>query len=64
VIGSYALVLWAMTRAPVAPVAARRETAIVFGVALARLLLGERPGNRGWAGALTITIGAVMLRLA
>jgi drug/metabolite transporter (DMT)-like permease len=63
-IGSYGLVLWAMTRAPVAPVAALRETAILFGVLLARLLLGERPGRWGWGGALAIAAGAAILRLA
>ena len=63
-IAAYALVLWAMTRAPVAPVAALRETAILFGVVLARFLLGERPGPWGWGGALTIATGAVLLRLA
>jgi len=63
-IGSYALALWAMTRAPVAPVAALRETAILFGVVLARLLLGERPGRWGWGGALAIAAGAAILRLA
>ena len=64
VIGAHALVLWAMTRAPIAPVAALRETAILFGVVLARFLLGERPGHWGWGGALTIATGAVLLRLA
>ena len=64
VIGAYALVLWAMTRAPVAPVAALRETAILFGVVMARFLLGERPGRRGWGSALMIAAGAVLLRLA
>jgi drug/metabolite transporter (DMT)-like permease len=63
-IAAYALVLWAMTRAPIAPVAALRETAILFGVVLARFLLGERPGRWGWGGALTIATGAVLLRLA
>jgi drug/metabolite transporter (DMT)-like permease len=63
-IGAYALVLWAMTRAPVAPVAALRETGIVFGVVLARVLLDERPGRRGWGGAVVIAVGAALLRLA
>ncbi len=63
-IGAYALVLWAMTRAPVAPVAALRETSILFGVVLASVLLGERPGYRGWGGAVAIAAGAVLLRLA
>ncbi len=63
-IGAYSLVLWAMTRAPVAPVAALRETGILFGVVLARLFLGERPGRRGWTGAATIAAGTAILRLA
>jgi drug/metabolite transporter (DMT)-like permease len=63
-IGAYSLVLWAMTRAPVAPVAALRETSILLGVLLARLFLGERPGRRGWGGAVAIAAGAALLRLA
>ena len=63
-IGSYALALWAMTRAPVAPVAALRETAMLFGLVLARLFLGERPGLRRWTAAGAIAAGAVLLRLA
>jgi drug/metabolite transporter (DMT)-like permease len=63
-ISAYALVLWAMTRAPVAPVAALRETSLLFAVLLARTVLGERPGRRGWAAAAVIAIGAVVLRLA
>jgi drug/metabolite transporter (DMT)-like permease len=63
-IGAYSLVLWAVTRAPVAPVAALRETSILIGVVLARLCLGERPGRRGWGGAVVIAAGAVILRLA
>jgi drug/metabolite transporter (DMT)-like permease len=63
-IGSYGLVLWAMTRAPVAPVAALRETSILLGVVMARVVLGERPGRWGWGGALAIAVGAAVLRLA
>jgi drug/metabolite transporter (DMT)-like permease len=63
-IGAYTLVLWAFTQAPVAPVAALRETSILLGVVLARLFLGEHPGRRGWAGAAAIAAGAAVLRLA
>ena len=63
-IASYALALWAMTRAEVAPVAALRETALLFGIVLARAVLGERPGARGWAAAGAIAAGAAVLRLA
>ena len=38
-LGSYALALWAMTRAPVAAVAALRETSILFAVAIAGYVL-------------------------
>jgi drug/metabolite transporter (DMT)-like permease len=62
--GAYALTLWAMTHAPVAPVAALRETSMLFGIVLARLALGERPGWRGWAGTGLIAAGAAILRLA
>jgi drug/metabolite transporter (DMT)-like permease len=60
---AYAIALWAMTIAPIAPVAAIRETAMLFGVAFARIFLGERPGLRGWTAALTIAAGAALLRV-
>lgn len=63
-LGSYALALWAMTQAPIAAVAALRETSILFGVALAALLLRERPSAARLAGAGAIACGAAALRLA
>jgi drug/metabolite transporter (DMT)-like permease len=60
---AYAIALWAMTVAPIAPVAAVRETAMLFGVAFARVFLGERPGRRGWAAALLIAAGAAAMRV-
>lgn len=63
-IASYALALWALTRAPVAPIAALRETSMVFGVILAFLFLEERPGRRGWIAMIFIIAGAALLRLA
>jgi drug/metabolite transporter (DMT)-like permease len=63
-LGSYALALWAMTQAPIAAVAALRETSILFGVALAALLLRERPTPPRLAGAALIAAGAAALRLA
>jgi drug/metabolite transporter (DMT)-like permease len=62
-VGAYAIALWAMTLAPIAPVAAVRETSMLFGVAFARLFLGERPGLRGWGAALLIAAGAAVMRL-
>lgn len=63
-LGSYTVALWAMTQAPIALVSALRETSILFGVALAGLLLGERPGRMRLAGVGLITLGAAVLRLA
>jgi drug/metabolite transporter (DMT)-like permease len=50
-LGSYTLALWAMTRAPIAAVAAVRETSIVFGTVLGALILRERVS---WARALAV----------
>ncbi len=63
-LGSYGLALWAMTHAPVATVAALRETSILFGLAIAGLILGERIGPTRLAAAALIVLGAVSLRLA
>lgn len=63
-IAAYAIVLWAMTRAQVAAVAALRETSILFAVVIAALVLGERPTLAQSAGAAVIAIGAVVLKLA
>ena len=63
-LGAYALALWAMTQAPIALVAALRETSILFGVALAGLVLKERLGWTRIAAAGTVALGVVALRLA
>ena len=63
-IGSYGIVLWAMTRAPIAEVAALRETAILFGALIAMFWLRERMRRRGVAAVALIVAGAMVLRLA
>lgn len=60
--GGYGIALWAMTRAPVAAVAALRETSILFALLIARVLLGERPGQARWFAAATIVAGVIILR--
>lgn len=62
--GSYGIALWAMTRAPVALVAALRETAIVFGAGLGVWLVGERFGPRRWTAVALVLGGAAAMRLA
>jgi len=63
-LASYSLVLWAMTRAPIAVVAALRETSILFGMAIAALALKEETGRQRLVAAGLITLGAIALRLA
>ena len=41
-LGSYGVALWAMTKAPIAMVAALRETSVIFGMLLAVFFLGEK----------------------
>lgn len=60
---SYGLALWAMTRAPIAVVAALRETSIVFAMLIAACLLRERVGGRRAAAAGLIVCGAAAMRL-
>jgi drug/metabolite transporter (DMT)-like permease len=61
---SYGLALWAMTLAPIAVVAALRETSILFGTLIAGLVLKERIGGVRIASACMIAGGAIVLRLA
>ena len=63
-LGSYGIALWAMTRAPVAAVAALRETSVLFAVLIGSLLLKETFGVRRAAGAACIVAGVMALRLA
>ena len=61
-IGSYAIALWAMTRAPVASVAALRETSVLFAALLGTLLLKERFGVQRALGTGVIVAGVMALR--
>lgn len=61
---SYGLALWAMTLAPVAVVAALRETSIVFGMAISYFVLRENVTPARVIGACIIAAGAIALRLA
>jgi len=62
--GAYAIVVWAMTVAPIALVTALRETSILFAVLIGWLVFGERM-DRGKAGAaVAIVLGIALTRLA
>ncbi len=62
-LGSYGIALVAMTRAPVATVAALRETSVLFAALIGVLLLGERFRIERAIGTGAIVAGVVALRL-
>lgn len=62
-IGSYAIALWAMTRAPVASVAALRETSVLFAAILGAWLLKEKFGWQRMLGTLVLVGGVIALRM-
>jgi drug/metabolite transporter (DMT)-like permease len=59
----YAIVVWAMTQAPIAAVAALRETSVVFAALIGVVLLGEPFQTQRAVAALVILAGVVTLRL-
>ena len=60
---SYAVALWAMTLAPVALVAALRETSVIFGAAIGALFLNEKITRRRLLGTGAVVAGLVALRI-
>lgn len=62
-LGSYGIALWAMTRAPVAMVAALRETSVLFATLLGTWLLKEHFNARRALGTAAILGGVAALRL-
>jgi phosphonate utilization associated putative membrane protein len=63
VISSYGIVLWAMTQAPVAAVAALRETSVIFAALLGSVLLKEPFGRTRLIGACAVALGVFALRI-
>ena len=61
-IGSYAIALWAMTQAPVASVAALRETSVLFASVIGTLVLKEAFGLQRALGTMIIVGGVMALR--
>lgn len=62
-LGSYGIALWAMTRAPVATVAALRETSVLFAALIGTWFLKESFTLRRALGTATIVAGVMALRL-
>lgn len=60
---AYAVVVWAMTQAPIALVTALRETSILFAVLIGWALFGEPMGRGKAVAAGLIVAGVVLTRL-
>jgi drug/metabolite transporter (DMT)-like permease len=60
---AYAIAIWAMTVAPIALVAALRETSVLFGALFATLLLREPWIAARIAAAAMVLTGALLLRM-
>ena len=63
-IASYGLALWAMTKAPVATVAALRETAILFALVISVTVLKEKASVWRYLAGIVIALGGLILKLA
>jgi drug/metabolite transporter (DMT)-like permease len=61
--GSYAIAIWAMTLAPIAIVAALRETSVLFGAAIAVVFLKEPLRASRIVAAVMIVAGMTLIRL-
>jgi len=62
-LASYGIALWAMTRTPIALVAALRETSVVFGTVIAASFLKEPITRLRYASILTVSVGAVAIKV-
>lgn len=59
---AYTIVLWAMTQAPVAMVAALRETSVVFAVLIGSLCFREGRLQQGLLAGVAVAAGIYLLR--
>ncbi|MGV1752537.1 EamA family transporter [Agrobacterium sp. CG674] len=60
---SYGLALWAMTKAPVAVVAALRETSILFAIVISVVILNEKASLWRYVAGGVIALGVLTMRL-
>lgn len=62
--GAYWIAIWAMSRAPIAAVAALREVSILFVMGMSAHVLKEHVSPKRLTGAGLVVAGAIVLRLA
>lgn len=63
-LGAYSVVVWAMTRAPIALVGALRESSILFAMLIGWRFFGERLGADKLAAGGLILTGVALMRVA
>jgi len=61
---AYGLVLWAQTRGALAPIAALRETSVIFGAIIGTLVFREPFGRTRIAATVLVVAGIVLLNVA
>ncbi len=61
--GAYGLVIWAMTRAPMAQVSALRETSVIMAALIGTRMLREPFGTRRIVAASLVAVGVVLLQV-
>lgn len=62
-LGSYWIAIWAFTEAPLAVVAALRESSVLFAMLIAVLVLKEPAGRWRWFAASFIASGVALMRI-
>jgi drug/metabolite transporter (DMT)-like permease len=60
---AYGLILWAQTRAALAPVAALRETSVLMGAVIGAVVFHESFGRRRILAAVVVTLGVALTNL-
>jgi drug/metabolite transporter (DMT)-like permease len=60
-VAAYGLVLWAQTRGTLAPIAALRETSVIFGAIIGAVFFHEPFGRTRVLAALTVAAGIILL---
>ncbi len=60
---AYGLVLWAQTRSELAPIAALRETSVIFGAIISTLIFREPFGRTRIAATVLVVAGIVLLNV-
>jgi drug/metabolite transporter (DMT)-like permease len=61
---AYGLVLWAQTRGALAPIAALRETSVIFGAIIGALAFREPFGRTRVAATVVVVAGILLLNMA